>query len=521
MLEKIKNIMNKDIKIQDTKKWTILLVEVISIFIMTLYFNYKVALYYEVNSFILTLINTAILIFTVVTLIITSYIMDKKQIKIEKIFLILSIIFCTLLCAAMPITKGHDESVHALAVYNYSQGSFKNNTKNDILPSGIVKAVQNKSYYEDVIKEQERFVIDNEKIEKCNIDSATYCPISYLPHISGMIVSRLFTNNAIVQLYTARVFNIIFCILILYFAIKNIPFGKNMMLLLALIPICIEGYSTLSVDGVTIAIAFLFISYVLKLTYEKKDIEKETEKEKEKTISKISKKEIIILTILSILVAINKTIYAPLVLLVLIIPKEKFKNKRTKLISLFSIIGISLILDFIWLKLGTSTTSVASISNQTLINMLSNPIAYSQKIIYTFVTRFTKYISEMFGGSLEWNENVTIQIFPIILLITSILLIVKGKKESVKISKTNKFIIAFIIFCVTMLIFTSMYLCWSNPNIDYINGVQGRYFIPILPLILMLFSTKFLDDENTTKNISVIVLLMQIFVILNIFIFHL
>ena len=39
-------------------------------------------------------------------------------------------------------------------------------------------------------------------------------------------------------------------------------------------------------------------------------------------------------------------------------------------------------------------------------------------------------------------------------------------------------------------IFLSMYLCWSEYKLPYVDGVQGRYFIPILAIIVLLFVPK-------------------------------
>ncbi|MFT4007092.1 MAG: DUF2142 domain-containing protein [Lacrimispora sp.] len=41
------------------------------------------------------------------------------------------------------------------------------------------------------------------------------------------------------------------------------------------------------------------------------------------------------------------------------------------------------------------------------------------------------------------------------------------------------------VFISAGLVLTSMLLGWTPRNLDYITGVQGRYFIPLLPLVLL------------------------------------
>ena len=165
-------------------------------------------------------------------------------------------------------------------------------------------------------------------------------------------------------------------------------------------------------------------------------------------------------------------------------------------------------------------TNVGGQNQSAIEYIIQNPIQYMGKVLYTIASRGYIYLEEIFGGYLEWNENVKIYVFPIILLITTILLITKGEKESFKFKNWQKVLCLFIVVSIIVLIFTSMFLGWARLELDYIEGIQGRYLLPILPLILLLSSRRFLDDEKTTKNIVLLILIMQIFVITNIAMFH-
>ena len=48
--------------------------------------------------------------------------------------------------------------------------------------------------------------------------------------------------------------------------------------------------------------------------------------------------------------------------------------------------------------------------------------------------------------------------------------------------------------------FAAMYFYWSQPKLSYVDGVQGRYFIPLLiPLALLLFPKKVRYKLNTNN----------------------
>jgi uncharacterized membrane protein len=115
-----------------------------------------------------------------------------------------------------------------------------------------------------------------------------------------------------------------------------------------------------------------------------------------------------------------------------------------------------------------------------------NPIVYLQMLIRTFLKDIDDLSLSMLGRALGWNENVT----PIILLVGLLLAIIvysiyeykaiiftKGKKLSLFIS------------ILMVLLFTPIMLLSNTPKESpTIIGLQGRYFLPVLPLIILIIS---------------------------------
>lgn len=453
-----------------------------------------------------TIVYIALIGLCIISLLAIIYIKDKKQIKPEKAFLTIVPIFCILMMIAMPMTKGHDETIHGQRIYEYAEGKFVSNGQTSYLEEGIINALNNKSNYKDIIENKETYSTNTNKIES-GYRVTTYSPINYLPQIIGIELGRIFTDNSMVHLYLARLGNIICSVTILYFAIKKIPYGKNLLLLLSIIPIGIEGFCTLSADGMIISCSFLWIAYILKLREESK--------------VKISKKQIIFLAILAIIISLSKTVYITLLPLLFILPNEKFNNKKQKIIIVLSILFVCSILDVSWYLFGIQKEATTQLAIETngIKYILSNPIGYIKRLFYTIVTCSTNYIQEAFGGYLEWNETIKIQLFPSILLVLSVIISTTGKNEII-LKKQEKICIFIVIIACVCLIFTSLFLCWSEQNIAIIEGIKGRYFIPILPLIYLLFGRKFLDDTKTTKVVSILGAIMQIYVILEIMLYH-
>ncbi|MBR4486881.1 DUF2142 domain-containing protein, partial [bacterium] len=79
--------------------------------------------------------------------------------------------------------------------------------------------------------------------------------------------------------------------------------------------------------------------------------------------------------------------------------------------------------------------------------------------------------------------------------------LIEVPKQIVK--KFDKRLSLFILLSVLLLIFTSLYIQWTLPKENIIDGVQGRYFLPILILLPLGFiQNKIVTKEKITKFIS-------------------
>ena len=439
----------------------------------------------------------AFIIFTILCIGVSIYIYSKKEIKPEKALLYIVPIFAILISITIPVGRGHDEFAHWIRAYEVSEGTLLTPVIDNQAVTTLPKAVQNivaereKAVfkYVDAVKLLEVKIDENDVGSFYNASAATYCFVQYLPQATGINIGQLFTDNPLLLAYMARLVNLITCIVIFYFAIKIIPFGKNIVLLLATIPIVVEGMATMSPDGITIAICTLFIAYVLHVIFEKE---------------KCGRKEVILLTIMGAMVALCKIVYLPIVFLALMIPKDKFKNRKMHILSIATIITIGVICNLVWLYIGSSilvdTNTTGTVSKITSI--LSMPIFYIQKLISTFFNGFNNYFLSLFGGQLEWNEVARTDIVPYLLAIVALIATFSEQKLKVAFNKLQKGIIAFVIIAIVALIFTSIFLQWSGKDNAYINGVQGRYFLPIICLVFFLIGALKINTQYTQTDIT-------------------
>lgn len=476
--------------------------------------------YYVSNSKIMKF-NFVAFLMGIFVLALSIFIYTRKGLVPEKLFLYTVPIICFLFLIIMPMYRGHDETRHLLRAYELSEGHLLteiNDGKvgtsmpNNVI-DGIKKGWREKLTYRDFIKIKDKKIDEND-VSIPNMENvAVYSPIQYIPQALGMKIAKLFTDNLLIVLYAARILNLATCILLLYFAIKKMPFGKMLIYIISVLPLSIEAFATMSPDGITISTIMLFIAYILDITFTKD--------------RKVEKKDIVILTILSAIIALCKIVYVPLVLLVLLIPADKYGSKRQKVITSIAITTISLIINLIWLKISSNYLAITSdgASTNKVKNILMAPVTYLKTLLYTINYNGSEYIETLFGSVLAMGEFV--KLYFIVPFTYSILFLFESTTEPELKNKYSKFqniIMLFIIVVITGLIFTSLYVQYTNTNSMTIQGVQGRYFIPILLLIgLLLSNLKIINNyeqEKKIKLIGIITVILQIYIMLAIIIVH-
>jgi len=85
--------------------------------------------------------------------------------------------------------------------------------------------------------------------------------LCYLPAAIGFSIARLAGRNLITMIMFARWANLLACALVMYFAIKHLPRGGACLAVIGLFPKTLQQTASCSYDGLIIAGTFLFIAF--------------------------------------------------------------------------------------------------------------------------------------------------------------------------------------------------------------------------------------------------------------------
>lgn len=422
-------------------------------------------------------------------------IFENKNLKLEYLYLCLAIPLGIMFCIANPLGKIPDEDQHARKSMAISNGIFFAHRDEDGNPSDKFNAKLIETVTRNVTSYKESFrkVMLDETDEEIELvySMATYSPICHIPQAFGMFITRIFGGGISVQCYAARITNMLLAIFLTYEAIKLIPFKKNIVFFLGLLPLTLMEYASMSSDAITISSCIFYISYILYLKYNENK-------------KNINKKDICILAITTIIVSLCKIVYVPLSLLLFLLPTEKFSSKKVKYISTISIFIASFILNIAWLiYAATFLTEVNPGVNaaEQVKYILTNPISYLLILFRTIHIYNQTFILSLCGEGLgHYNAQASVLfVFPC-LIIFAMLFFVNDDKKRKEFSSFMKIMCLLIFASIVVLIYTSLYVAWTPCKSSIILGVQSRYFLPILLLTSIIFDNRFIAFNKEFKN---------------------
>lgn len=422
-------------------------------------------------------------------------ILRKGMIPLEKLYFISTLFLGVLFMFIMTPLSIPDELYHYNNAYNLSH---------TITPFAEINDLTDARYFDfhklaphnNVRSAYDRFM--NEIVTPLNGSEKKYVdvpqktfayPIVYLPQAIGISFGRLLHSNFLVTFYSGRLFNLLFFISCVYFAIKNTPVFKLLFFLLGMMPMALHQAASYSYDTFSNGLSILLVALILKLA---------------SNDTPLSIKELFPVFIVGTILCPAKIVYAPLLLLFFIIPVKRFGSLKKFFATILGILAIAVIFS-LYIQISPFSIVVSNAEqeseyaidnsesdNYSLSYMLKYPkrtanIYYNTIIANEYWFHYLKQaIGITFSGLTlsvkEWHSIVFI----------FLLLLASFPYEFQKCIITTKKRLLFLLISA-MVIFATMsvmFISWTPASSSYIQGLQGRYFIPILPLLSMCFNNE-------------------------------
>ncbi len=420
------------------------------------------------------------------------------RLKPEKMFLFTGAVLAVLYLLLLPPLSVPDEEVHYKQAYQIT---------NRILGKGQsapdTMQMDNEDFHSMQLFETTPSLTEYDKL-KTKITqteresgvsviphSDTRAPaVTYLPGVIGILLGRILGLNGLWVIYLGRICSILCYLFLMYWFIRTMYFAKTAAFVMAILPMTIQQCCSYSYDSLVIEFAFLYIAVVFRLIYEKEPIQK---------------RQMLLYAAFMILLSICKGgTYMPLCLLTLLIPAERFSSKQRKWIFTGCMAGIAIaaflsgtLRSVLFVVSPTEEQAAgAYLAGETYgaAGLLSNPMEFILLSTRTLFLNSDSFLENMLGMQLGWLDiNVSrIVIYAMLLLIALSALQIGENKEGQKpeITIRQKLFCLFVAVCSVGMVFVSMFISWTPRESMEIFGIQGRYFLPLLPLAIIWLSSR-------------------------------
>ncbi len=436
---------------------------------------------------------------------------DKEilPLKPEYIFLVLGFIFGLLLVFKNPPWQTNDEDRHFIHAYYISQGYLLpkqgDNKIGGPMPVKLKETI--KSFqgikFSDGVKISKRR-LDELAEEPLNENNKKFYhnhhynqnPVGFFPSALGIFIGQIFNDNALWLNWFARIGSLIFYLAIVFFAIKTTPIFKTTLMLFALTPMTLYQGASITYDVLLISISFLIFALALKYALDENAF--------------FTWKDFALFLALFVVMRFAKTGYPFIPFIFLIIPLRKYKLRippalGTAIMAVALFVVYSNLVTWTWssiksaqnYKLEKTQGLKKDFKHSRTLNIeyhLSKPFEMTGDLynnISHFKQEWTTGVIGRFGYSYTTLPGWFYFIFGTVLL--TVAFFDSNKKYKLNIYQK---IISFLVAAGTVSsIIVGMYLSSPVGN-KMVFGLQGRYFIPAIPfLLLILYNDKFESKE--------------------------
>lgn len=418
--------------------------------------------------------------------------------KPERIFLAISISAGLLMILTLPAHKvGMDEEIHfGRAYYLFDTLAGKDTVTvhpvmNDLITASMNNWPESIPQSEEEQKEEDRFWNANlawdssassKEYQQDNYKLQLYS-FSYLPQALMIQAGRLFHLDFTAIYRLGRLGNLLLYCAVVYLAIRKIPFGKRIMMVMALTPTAMFSAVTYTYDTTVTAFTFLGIAYLLPELMDDG--------------GKLSRKNCVVFILSFVIASLPKPVYIPLLLTALLIPGSRFSSRKAHRMFQAGVGAVFLLMLSTFAlepllnanQAGDARGGDTGVGRQ-LRYIFAHPISYAGLLISSLREKFFSFTFgyEALGqmGHLAGNEKM----ISAAMLTAGVTLTDQRRRKAPDLSPFQKGGTLFFCFVTICLIWTALYLSFTPVGADIIRGVQGRYYLPVTMLGLLAVRTK-------------------------------
>lgn len=314
---------------------------------------------------------------------------------------------------------------------------------------------------------------ENQELILIESDYVTGNPVCYAASGFGIAVGRWLHLSSAVTFYLGRIMNLLLFALLGMLAVRRMPFGKNVLFAVALLPLTLQQVASFSYDSVILSFAFYFTALCFDLIYRAK---------------KISVLDIIsMLLCIAVLAAPKAGVYCVVLLLLLLIPRNRAIPKKQSWIFVGGLLAAAVGFFFLFNAFRLSSAVTTTSNAYTLQLIFDDPLQFVELWVNTYFENKEWLAYSAFGSDMAWVNLPVSKTYALAFAALLLLSSARGDtpSERIRMRPLDKTVMWSAVL-LTAAGFCAAAFLWTNANSATVAGLQTRYILPVLPLILLL-----------------------------------
>jgi uncharacterized membrane protein len=315
--------------------------------------------------------------------------------------------------------------------------------------------------------------------------STYYSFVPYVPQALGIAAARAAGSGPLGLMYAGRLANLALAVVLVFLAIRITPIFKLVLGTIALLPITVQQFASQSPDGSTIAVAFLFVAFLLRWAVDPPAI--------------LRRRALAALYALAGWLTLCKFPYAFLTLIYFAIPVRVLGSRRRywAVATCLLMLVFGLAAGLTQLRNTTPDRLVpdgrgVSIAKQTQF-IRTHPLLYAKIMTSTAAEHGKVWIDQL--SMLGWLDTPVNALAMHLYLVFMVIVALGDRTKSLQPGwrLVGMGLLASLL-CWAVIV-TSCYVVGCAVRSPLIVGPQGRYFVPFLPLLMLPLYNRILRVE--------------------------
>lgn len=417
---------------------------------------------------------------------------SSNRFSYHHFFVVIGLIFGIWVAFVNPPWHSNDEDRHFYNAYNLSVGHLGPQSQgsecgfilpvkltNDVIGFQGVRVTDKSKLKKGLIQNIEDNPLDPEDRKFFATPSCKMLPFAYIPSALMIKIGGAFKSSPLWLGWWGRIGSLLAYLLITFYAIKITPMFKPLLMMIALSPMALYQSASVSYDGLCLAFLFLFFAILISL-YVQED--------------QITLRQIMLLFLAAFAQRMSKDGYFLMYFSVAFIPMAKFENKKLYFGAILLMAGAAWLPSQLWnLYLNTRHLPPEMPLQKDYIFDLSKNLAFSlQSPMQSLILLGDNILSQgkwlIYGSIGRFGFSYTqLPEAAILVFIAGYIYVALSESREKELAPMFRLPLLALAILNALFIIVGFYLVGTPIGGHFIQGMQGRYFTPLLPFMLAFF----------------------------------